>query len=373
MLIGENIKMMRRKCGFTQEELAAQLSVTPQAVSKWENGNGMPDITQLVPLAQIFGITTDTLLGVMSVSYGEAHTESAKNHVRLLMSTAQSPAEKNLAAYTYMRAESEKEPTNYTLMRMCINYAAEISRYADFEGFLSDRPDVRDEIFADCERKNTCIARYCEDRSNIEKSDYAMAWIYIHIKRYDKAKALIERLPSLESISLREHMTAKLTLFQSGYEKTKELFPEDIRKLMYVTGTEFSNNFETVSWFGEPAESLAYSRKILAVLDRYKAFDGLENEVIFYELRIRQYLPRCYAAAGDMKSADAEFLNIAQLLMQISDSNLFERFGEDTAEKAKTILKTALESVAMPQREQLSCSEGYTKAAAQIAALKSAL
>ena len=63
MQIGENIRAMRRRCGFTQEELAAQLSVTPQAVSKWENGNGMPDITQLVPLAQIFGTTTDTLLG----------------------------------------------------------------------------------------------------------------------------------------------------------------------------------------------------------------------------------------------------------------------------------------------------------------------
>ena len=59
--IGENIKTMRRKCGFTQEELAARLAVTPQAVSKWENGNGTPDISQLIPLAQIFGITTDSL------------------------------------------------------------------------------------------------------------------------------------------------------------------------------------------------------------------------------------------------------------------------------------------------------------------------
>ncbi len=59
--IGENIKIMRHKCGFTQEQLAAQLSVTPQAVSKWENGGGLPDLSLIVPLAQIFGITTDTL------------------------------------------------------------------------------------------------------------------------------------------------------------------------------------------------------------------------------------------------------------------------------------------------------------------------
>ena len=83
--IGENIKIMRRKCGFTQEELATRLSVTPQAISKWENGNGTPDISQLVPLAQIFGITTDSLLGAVSATYGDAHTEAAlgqKNSIR---------------------------------------------------------------------------------------------------------------------------------------------------------------------------------------------------------------------------------------------------------------------------------------------------
>ncbi|MBR2914149.1 MAG: helix-turn-helix transcriptional regulator, partial [Oscillospiraceae bacterium] len=70
--IGENIRIMRRRCGFTQEELAARLSVTPQAVSKWENGGGFPDLMQIVPLAQIFGITTDSLLGVTGAVYGKA-------------------------------------------------------------------------------------------------------------------------------------------------------------------------------------------------------------------------------------------------------------------------------------------------------------
>jgi len=61
MTIGENIRMMRRRCGLTQEALAAKLSVTPQAVSKWENGGGLPDLMQIMPLAQIFGITTESL------------------------------------------------------------------------------------------------------------------------------------------------------------------------------------------------------------------------------------------------------------------------------------------------------------------------
>lgn len=361
--IGENIRAMRRRCGFTQEELAAQLAVTPQAVSKWENGNGMPDITQIVPLAQIFGITTDTLLGVVSAKYGDVHTEAAKSHVRMLMATSQSSAEKNLAAYTYMRAESEKEPANYTIMRLCINYAAEISRYADFEGFMADRPDIRDEIFADCERKNICISRYCEDRANVESSDYAMAWIYIHTKRYDKAKAVIGRLPGLESSFMREHMETKLTMFQYGYDKARELIPDNIRKLLGVSITELANDFENVAWFGESGEAIELGTKISGILDAYKTFAELKDEAILGELRIRRYLPRCYAAAGDMEKAENEFVTIAERLAETVKTDVFEKNCEDTAAEAEQLLSTALESVDESKREALRISDGYKKAA----------
>ena len=367
-MIGENIRAMRRRCGFTQEELAGLLSVTPQAVSKWENGNGMPDLTQIVPLAQIFGITTDTLLGVVSATCGEAHTEAAKAHVRLLMRTAQSPAEKSLAAYTYMRTECEKEPTNYTIMRLCINYAADISRYADFEGFLSDLPDFRDEIFADCERRNICIARYCEDKTNVEKSDYAMAWIDIHIKRFDKAKALIDRLPSLESTSLREHMLTKLALFQSGFDAAKAQIPGNIRKLLSATGTELFNDFETCAWFGDPAESITLSEKLLGVLNAYKAFDSLRNDAVFCEVRIRQYLPRCYAASGDLALAEQELVTIADLLCQSADA--FRANGENPAADAEALLERTLQHVEGSAQEQLRASAGYAEAVTRIRTIR---
>ena len=61
--IGKKIKTLRLSRNLTQEELSELLFVTPQAISKWERGLGYPDISQIVPIAKIFGVSTDDLLG----------------------------------------------------------------------------------------------------------------------------------------------------------------------------------------------------------------------------------------------------------------------------------------------------------------------
>lgn len=62
MGISENIRQYRKQLDMTQAQLADRLGVSVQAVSKWETGSGLPDTTQLVPLAQALHISTDTLL-----------------------------------------------------------------------------------------------------------------------------------------------------------------------------------------------------------------------------------------------------------------------------------------------------------------------
>ena len=60
--IGLRILTLRKMQKLTQEELAEKLEVSPQAVSKWENGQSYPDISLIPRLAAIFGVTTDLLL-----------------------------------------------------------------------------------------------------------------------------------------------------------------------------------------------------------------------------------------------------------------------------------------------------------------------
>ena len=59
--IGTKIKNLRRKRGMTQEQLAEFVGISFQAISKWECGIALPDITLVPRLAQIFGTTTDEL------------------------------------------------------------------------------------------------------------------------------------------------------------------------------------------------------------------------------------------------------------------------------------------------------------------------
>jgi len=59
--IGKQIKILRNRDGVTQDRLAEVLGVTSQAISKWENEIGYPDIEYIVPIANFFNVTVDAL------------------------------------------------------------------------------------------------------------------------------------------------------------------------------------------------------------------------------------------------------------------------------------------------------------------------
>ena len=62
--IGEKICYYRQLKKMTQEEFSSRIGVTPQAVSKWERDNGLPDISVLAGIASVLGVSADTLLGL---------------------------------------------------------------------------------------------------------------------------------------------------------------------------------------------------------------------------------------------------------------------------------------------------------------------
>lgn len=71
LYIGENIKRLRRQKGITQETLAEHMHISAAAVSKWERGETLPDISMIIPLASYFDVSTDEILGLSSVKNEE--------------------------------------------------------------------------------------------------------------------------------------------------------------------------------------------------------------------------------------------------------------------------------------------------------------
>lgn len=74
MTLGKRILYHRKRLGLTQDQLAAKMGVTAQAVSKWEHDLSCPDVTALPRLAELFGITTDELLGTRPPEAAKVHT-----------------------------------------------------------------------------------------------------------------------------------------------------------------------------------------------------------------------------------------------------------------------------------------------------------
>ncbi len=62
--MGGVIRRLRTERGWTQEALAEKLHLSPQAVSRWETGASLPDVSQIHQLARLFGVSTDTLYGL---------------------------------------------------------------------------------------------------------------------------------------------------------------------------------------------------------------------------------------------------------------------------------------------------------------------
>ncbi|MDD7735274.1 MAG: helix-turn-helix transcriptional regulator [Bacillales bacterium] len=60
---GQRLARLRKEKGFTQEDIADKINISPQAVSKWENDISSPDIQTLIKLSDIFEVSLDDLLG----------------------------------------------------------------------------------------------------------------------------------------------------------------------------------------------------------------------------------------------------------------------------------------------------------------------
>lgn len=73
-----NLKLFRKKFGLTQEQIAERLGVSRQAVAKWERGDSLPDIDNIIALADMYEVTIDSLVRNMTTI---SDTTDEKKHM----------------------------------------------------------------------------------------------------------------------------------------------------------------------------------------------------------------------------------------------------------------------------------------------------
>ncbi|MBO5258005.1 MAG: helix-turn-helix transcriptional regulator [Clostridia bacterium] len=198
--IGQVIRRLRKERNFTQEELAEQLNISAQAVSKWENGTSMPDISQVVPLASVFGVTTDVLFGVEGTNAAEeayrivSEAEEIKQYGEL--STY-------LAAYDHLLEGLQKYPNNLVLLNNCVGFGLSLCLPENGWLYAAERAD---EIAAETERQAGLIISYSRSPSDILRAHQVLLFLYSSQGEYGKAAAEAEHFPERTDFTLHTNM-----------------------------------------------------------------------------------------------------------------------------------------------------------------------
>ena len=99
MKLCEKLYELRRAAGLSQEELAERLNVSRQAVSKWENGAAQPELSKLVELSRLYGVSVDELLSLEEAEKGDAKAASSVDD------STPAPAQETLAAPKKVRRQ----------------------------------------------------------------------------------------------------------------------------------------------------------------------------------------------------------------------------------------------------------------------------
>lgn len=307
--MGENIRRARKKMGFTQEELAIQIGVTAPAVSRWESGAGLPDISMIVPLAQVLNISTDALFGIERVNQDDVQYMEIKKVFEEIESKATTPVEGALNECKLMLEKCRISPANYVYGCCLVERTANLSRYVDYENFAKEEWE---EIRKQAIRSGMSVLRFCTSKEWLERTHYAMAWIYIHEKEYSNAREHIDTLPSVSNNRLRESILAQITSFEQGVEGMKKVVRENLQNFTRAINKEILYAMQDLSWEDTPEEAIAFGQWGLSVMDALSTQKEMLPYCRGFFRDIYMYIIHCDLRLEDYESAAKHYKELQQ-------------------------------------------------------------
>lgn len=210
--MGQIIKRLRKGRGFTQEQLAERLGVTYQAISKWENDAGMPDISQIVPLASVFDVSTDVLFGINDT----AEREEAFN----IVSSADDVTEYGnpdsyLKAYDLLMDGLKKYPNDLIIMNNCVGLGTSLALPENGWIYAKERAD---EIASETIRQANYIISNSKDVNDVMRARQCLVFLYCAKQNFDLASSEARKFPIRTDFTVYSHM-ALVNRYMGNHER----------------------------------------------------------------------------------------------------------------------------------------------------------
>ena len=197
--IGQRIKNFRKNIGLSQADLAGKIGVTSQTVSKWECDVGLPDIIQIVPLADVLDVSTDAILGADSnmeknVEVALAAVEEKWRGRINDQSTDSTRYHYKFDLFNVYRELLRRYPMNYEVALRGARCGNSIL-YARGRGLPEIEGLSIQSVLRDVERMCRAVINYDDDISNKAEAKRTVAEAMYFAGDYDKAEDELAGLP----------------------------------------------------------------------------------------------------------------------------------------------------------------------------------
>ncbi len=218
--MGQIIRRLRKEQSLTQDELAEQLGVTFQAISKWENDSGMPDISQVVPLATVFHVSTDVLFGV----YGRNDAEAVKKIIEQAESKITYPVTRECIKQKYEALQKglKQYPSNTVLLSNSLETGISLA-YPENDVFDSENGEA---IYKECVRQANIVIKYGKNTTDILRAHMIMVLLHSAYGNFEAATLHANAFPWRADMTIYK-MKANIAYFEKNYQKENKYYQND--------------------------------------------------------------------------------------------------------------------------------------------------
>lgn len=325
MSLGSNIRKYRRELGITQEELAGILCVSAQAVSKWESEAGLPDVSQIVPLAQTLNISTDILFGFNSPTYDRKYADEVGFEANRLRDSGE-PSQGALAAARFLDKKCEENIFNYRIMMRYVQSIAHMSRFVNsdsgsYTGLLADDQNEWKRMVRLAENRAMQVIRYSEEKELADYCNYALAWVYWHTKEYEKGRKHIAALPSISSNMFQETLIPYYisATSENGAEEWLTQVRDNYQNFIRAFNKQIVYAAEGMMWAYSPEQVEENCRWGLAIMDKFMENRKMRAHCQGFYRDTYKYLIAAYLRDNQPEKAAAEWKKLISKINEYSE------------------------------------------------------